>query len=152
MLGKLLVRKKLTIAVAESCTGGLIADRLTDVSGSSAYFRESVTAYSNTAKVKRLGVPEELIREHGAVSREVAEAMAEGIRKTAGTDIGVSTTGIAGPDGGSAEKPVGLVWIGYSDERGTTALRFQYGSDRRRVKERAAAAAMELVRRKVKKR
>jgi len=149
VVGNLLRRKKLTVAVAESCTGGLIADLLTDVSGSSEYFREGIVAYSNGTKIRRLGVPEELIRLHGAVSREVAEAMASGIRSMAGTDLGVSVTGIAGPTGGSASKPVGLVWIGYSNSAGTTALRFQFGSDRRRIKERAASAALELVRRKV---
>lgn len=152
VLGNLLIRKKLTLAVAESCTGGLIGDRLTDVSGSSFYLKEDIVAYSNEAKIRLLGIRPDLIKEHGAVSREVAEAMAEGVRRGAGTDIGISTTGIAGPTGGNVAKPVGLVWIGYSDSAETTAIRFQYGSDRRRVKERAATAAMELVRRKLLKR
>jgi nicotinamide-nucleotide amidase len=149
VVGRLLTERRLTIAVAESCTGGLIADRITNVSGSSNYFERAVVAYSNRSKVELLGVPEALIQAHGAVSREVAEAMASGIRRTAQTDIGVSTTGIAGPTGGSAEKPVGLVWIGYADSGGSCALRFQFGDVRRNVKERAAQAALELVRRRL---
>jgi nicotinamide-nucleotide amidase len=149
VVGKLLARRRLMIAVAESCTGGLIADMLTNVSGSSAYFERGVIAYSNSAKTALLGVWEGVIREHGAVSREVAEQMASGIRANAGTAIGLSTTGIAGPAGATPGKPVGLVWIGYSDAESTLAIRFQFGNDRRRVKERAAAAALELVRRKV---
>lgn len=149
VVGRLLTERRLTIAVAESCTGGLIADRITNVSGSSNYFERGVVVYSNRSKVELLGVPELLIQAHGAVSREVAEAMAAGIRRTAQTDIGVSTTGIAGPTGGRAEKPVGLVWIGYADSGGSFALRFQFGDVRRNVKERAAQAALELVRRRL---
>ncbi len=148
-LGKILASRKLTIAVAESCTGGLIAHRLTNVSGSSAYVERAVVAYSNTAKSALLGVSPDLIREHGAVSRQVAEAMATGVRRTAGTNIGLSTTGIAGPTGGSPEKPVGLVWIGFADDSTAFAMRFQFGEDRLLIKERAAQAALELVRRKV---
>jgi len=149
IVGKILTEKKLTLAVAESCTGGLITDRITNVSGSSNYFERGVIAYSNQSKVEILGVPEELIRRHGAVSSEVAKAMAEGARKIARVDIGLSTTGIAGPTGGSPEKPVGLVWIGYADKTETIAQKFNFGDDRRRVKERAAQAALELVRRKL---
>lgn len=149
VLGRLLAERKLTIAVAESCTGGLIADRITNVSGSSNYFERGVVTYSNRSKIELLGVPEELIKTHGAVSREVAEAMAVGVRRLAGTDIGISTTGIAGPTGGTPEKPVGLVWIGYSDAEGTLALKFNFGNHRLRTKERASQAALELVRRKV---
>ncbi len=148
-LGRILTEKELTIAVAESCTGGLVTDRLTDVSGSSNYFRQGVVAYSNESKIQLLGVPEELIATHGAVSKEVAEAMAAGVRTVAGTDIGLSTTGIAGPTGGSISKPVGLVWIGYSDKETTLALKFNLGDNRRRTKERAAQAALELVRRRL---
>ncbi len=149
VLGRVLASGGLTIAVAESCTGGLIADRLTNVSGSSAYFERGVIAYSNRAKIEVLGVPEEIIRQHGAVSSEVAKAMAAGIRERARTHIGLSTTGIAGPTGGTAEKPVGLVWIGYADEHGVLALKFNFGSDRVLIKQRASQAALELVRRKV---
>ncbi|MGA3243359.1 MAG: competence/damage-inducible protein A [Bacteroidota bacterium] len=149
VIGKLLLEHHLTLAVAESCTGGLISDRITNVPGSSSYFDRSYITYSNDAKLADLGVPSALIQQHGAVSREVAEAMAEGARRKSNTDIGLSTTGIAGPTGGSAEKPVGLVWVGYSDRSGTLALRFTLGDERRRIKERAAQAALELLRRKL---
>ena len=149
IVGKLLLERHLTIAVAESCTGGLIADRITNVPGSSAYFERSYVTYSNKSKLADLGVAGSLLASHGAVSREVAEAMAGGVRLKANSDIGISTTGIAGPGGGSAEKPVGLVWIGYSDRSDTLALQFNFGDDRRRTKERAAQAALELVRKKL---
>ncbi|MEK6571694.1 MAG: nicotinamide-nucleotide amidohydrolase family protein, partial [Bacteroidota bacterium] len=149
VIGRMLNERKLTIAVAESCTGGLITDKITDVSGSSSYFERGVIAYSNRSKIEILKVSKELIEKHGAVSNEVAKAMAEGVRQIAGADIGISTTGIAGPTGGTPEKPVGLVWIAYSDRNETLALKFNLGDDRRRVKERAAQAALELVRRKL---
>jgi nicotinamide-nucleotide amidase len=149
VVGMIVSDRKLTIAVAESCTGGLITDLITNVSGSSTYFERGVVVYSDKSKTDLLGVSPELIIAHGAVSKQVAEAMAIGVRNLARTDIGLSTTGIAGPTGGSPEKPVGLVWIAYADSAGTVALRFNFGDDRRRVKERAAAAALELVRRKV---
>ena len=148
-IGKLLSERKMTLAVAESCTGGLIADRMTNVSGCSGYFERGIITYSNKSKMDELGVPSELISQHGAVSREVAEAMALGIRSASHTDIGISTTGIAGPTGGSSEKPIGLVWIGYSDQETTFALDFHFGGERRIIKERAAQAALELVRRKI---
>jgi nicotinamide-nucleotide amidase len=148
-VGRLLTERGLTIAVAESCTGGLIADSITNISGSSAYFERGVVCYSNRSKTELLGVPEALIQAHGAVSSEVAEAMAAGIRHAAGTSIGISTTGIAGPTGGTPTKPVGLVWIGYADSEGVFALKFNFGDDRLRTKERAAQAALELVRRKL---
>ena len=149
VIGRLLLERHLTLAVAESCTGGLISDRITNVPGSSSYFDRSYITYSNDAKLADLGVPSAIIQKHGAVSREVAEAMAEGARTKSNTDIGLSTTGIAGPTGGSPEKPVGLVWVGYSDRSGTLALRFTLGDERRRIKERAAQAALELLRRKL---
>jgi nicotinamide-nucleotide amidase len=149
VLGRMLTERKLTIAVAESCTGGLIADKITDVPGSSNYFERGIISYSNQSKIENLGVPKELIEANGAVSSEVAKAMAQGVRQVSGTDIGISTTGIAGPTGGSAEKPIGLVWIGYSDKNETLAVKFNFGDDRRRVKERAAQAALELVRRRL---
>ncbi len=148
-LGAMLARRNLTIAVAESCTGGLIAHRLTNVSGSSAYFERGVVTYSDRSKSALLLVPPELIAAHGAVSREVAESMARGIRSAAGTSIGLSTTGIAGPTGGSPEKPVGTVWVGLADDAGTLALKFGFGEGRARVKERASQAALELVRRRL---
>jgi competence/damage-inducible protein CinA-like protein len=149
VVGKMLTERKLTIAVAESCTGGLIADRITNVPGSSGYFERGVVTYSNESKIAELGVGTSIIEKHGAVSREVAEAMAFGIRTKSNTDIGLSTTGIAGPTGGSPEKPVGLVWIGYSDRARTLALRFNFSSDRRSFKERTSQAALDLVRRKL---
>lgn len=149
VVGGILTERGLRIAVAESCTGGRIADRLTNVSGSSAYFERGFIVYSNASKSAEVGVSESLIKEHGAVSREVAEAMAEGVRKVANTDIGLSTTGIAGPTGGTSEKPVGLVWVGYSDKKHTIALRFHYPTERHRFKERTAQAALELLRRKL---
>jgi nicotinamide-nucleotide amidase len=149
VLGRILAERKLTIAVAESCTGGLIANKLTDVSGSSRYVERALVTYSNRSKMELLGVPEALLERVGAVSREVAEAMAAGVRTRSGTDIGLSTTGIAGPTGGTEEKPVGLVWIGYSDGSQTFAKRYLFGEGRTRVKVRASQAALELVRRAV---
>jgi nicotinamide-nucleotide amidase len=149
VLGRLLTERRLRIAVAESCTGGRIADRLTNVSGSSAYFERGIVTYSNASKIELLGVPAVVIERHGAVSREVAEAMARGVRTVAHADIGLSTTGIAGPTGGTADKPVGTVWVGISDDDGTLALRFHLGDGRLRFKERASQAALELVRRRI---
>jgi nicotinamide-nucleotide amidase len=149
VLGRLLISRGIHIAVAESCTGGLIANRITNVSGSSAYFERGIVTYSNKSKVEMLKVPEVLLNEHGAVSQEVAEAMAIGIRRVAGTDIGLSTTGIAGPTGGTGQKPVGLLWIGYADVTESLAVKFQFGDERLRFKERASQAALELVRRKL---
>jgi nicotinamide-nucleotide amidase len=149
VIGTLLKERKLTLAIAESCTGGLIADRTTNISGSSEYFERGMITYSNKSKIQELGVPSDFIKQYGAVSRQVAEAMAFGIRTKSNTDIGISTTGIAGPSGGSAEKPVGLVWIGYSDKDETFALQFNFGGERRILKERAAQAALELVRRRI---
>lgn len=132
--GKLLKDKNLTIAVAESCTGGLITSRLTDVPGSSDYLERAAVTYSNAAKVSLLGVPAEIIEKHGAVSEETARLMAEGVRKMAGTNLGLSSTGIAGPDGGSAEKPVGTVYLAVSDGKETICRRYVYKWDRKRNK------------------
>lgn len=149
VLGSLLTDRKLTVAVAESCTGGLVVHRLTNVPGSSAYVERGVITYSNRSKTELLGVPAELMKSAGAVSSDVAKAMARGIRETARTDIGISTTGIAGPTGGTPEKPIGLVWIGYSDSESTVAISYRLGEQRIRIKERAAQAALELLRRKL---
>ena len=149
VVGKLLVERKLTLALAESFTGGLIADRLTNVPGSSAYFDRAFVVYSDRSKRAELGVPAAWLESHGAVSRETAEAMAFGVRTRSNADIGLSTTGIAGPSGGSPEKPVGLAWIGYSDKDSTLAVRFDFGDGRRRVKERGAQAALEILRKKL---
>ncbi len=149
VLGALLASRRMTIAVAESCTGGRITDRLTNVSGSSAYLERGLVTYSNASKIEMLGVPALMLERHGAVSREIAEAMALGVRSLAHADIGVSTTGIAGPTGGTPDKPVGLVWIGYADGETAVAIKHNFGDGRLRFKERASQAALELVRRKL---
>ncbi|HEY6186415.1 MAG TPA: competence/damage-inducible protein A [Pyrinomonadaceae bacterium] len=138
-----------SLAVAESCTGGLISERLTEVPGSSVYFREGVVAYSNDAKIRSLGVDSELIRQHGAVSAQVAEAMAEGVRQRADTDFGLSVTGIAGPGGGSEEKPVGLVFIALSDDAHTEHRKLMLPGDRHLIRWRASQAALDLLRRRL---
>src|SRR5918995_2050553 len=120
-VGRLLKERGAILALAESCTGGLLAKRLTDVPGSSAYFKEGLVTYSNESKERLLGVPHALIVDHGAVSEPVARAMAEGAREVSGADYGLSVTGVAGPDGGTEEKPVGLVFVGISDARDTSA-------------------------------
>jgi nicotinamide-nucleotide amidase len=147
VVGAILAAGGLTLAVAESCTGGLIAHRLTNVPGSSRYLLAGVVSYSNPSKTSFLGVPEALLAAHGAVSEEVARAMAAGVRSATGASIGLATTGIAGPTGATAGKPVGLVWIGYADARGAFAQRYQLGGTRIRIKERASQAALELLRR-----
>ena len=138
-----------TVSVAESCTGGLIAQRLTDVPGSSKYFIEGVVAYANDAKTRTLGVEPILLLEQGAVSAPVAEAMAEGIRKRAETDFGLSVTGIAGPDGGTEEKPVGTVYIALADERGTEHRKLKLPGDRQLIRWRASQAALDMLRRRL---
>jgi nicotinamide-nucleotide amidase len=138
-----------TLAVAESCTGGLIAQRLTDVPGSSKYFIEGVVAYSNEAKMRTLGVKRALLLKHGAVSAEVAEAMANGVRKRARTDFAVSVTGIAGPGGGTEEKPVGLVYIALADDVQTKSRKLQIPGDRQLIRWRASQAALDLLRRRL---
>lgn len=139
-VGELLLRKKLTVSVVESCTGGLISSKLTDVPGSSAYITLNVVTYANEAKVKVLGVSEELLKKHGAVSEPVAKAMAEGIRRLTGSDIGLGTTGIAGPTGGTPEKPVGLVYIGIADKNGTVVHKVNINPDLPRTEIKAAAS------------
>jgi nicotinamide-nucleotide amidase len=146
VVGKLLSDKGKTIAVAESCTGGLIATKFTNISGSSKYFERGVITYSNRAKIELLGVPKEIIDRYGAVSEQTATLMAEGVRKLAKTDYGLSSTGIAGPTGGTPEKPVGLVYIGFACENGSFAQKFQFGGDRFTNRERAAQAALNMVR------
>lgn len=138
-----------TLAVAESCTGGLIAQRLTEVPGSSKYFVEGIVAYSNDAKKRTLGVEPILLLEHGAVSAPVAEAMAAGVRKRSGTDFGLAITGIAGPDGGSEEKPVGLVYIALSDDVRTEHRKLMIPGDRQLIRWRSSQAALDLLRRRL---
>lgn len=149
VVGRLLRKRRLTLSVAESCTGGLIASKLTDVPGSSDYFLESFTVYSNESKVKLLGVKPATLKKFGAVSRQTAIEMAEGVRKLSGSDIGLSSTGIAGPSGGTKAKPVGLIWIGYSDRNGSFTKEFRFTKDRLRNKERMAKMALEILRRKL---
>jgi nicotinamide-nucleotide amidase len=147
VVGAILAERKLTIAVGESCTGGLIASRLTDVPGSSRYVDRGVVAYSNAAKTELLGVPDEMLKAHGAVSEVVATAMAEGIRSRSRVDIGIGVTGIAGPDGGTAEKPVGMVCIAASAAAGTRIRTFRFVGGREMVKFQASQAALDMVRR-----
>ncbi len=149
VVGRLLREAGKTVSVAESCTGGLIGSRLTDVPGSSSYFIEGVVAYSNEAKVRTLNVPQPTLDEFGAVSAETAAAMAEGIRERAETDFAVSITGIAGPDGGSADKPVGLVYLGFADEAGTKTLKLNLPGDRSLIRWRASQAALDYLRRQL---
>ena len=146
VVGDLLRARTLTIAVAESCTGGLLASRLTDVPGSSDYVERGVVCYSNRAKTELVGVPEEMIREHGAVSEPVAQAMAAGIRARAGTNIGIGITGIAGPGGGSPEKPVGTVAVAVVGDEETRVRTFQFLGGRDMVKFQAAQSALNMTR------
>jgi len=138
-----------TLATAESCTGGLVAHRLTEVPGSSTYFTEGVVAYSNESKTRRLGVPAELIEAHGAVSAEVAEAMAEGVKRRAETDFGLAVTGVAGPGGGTTEKPVGLVYVALADDAHTEHKRLMLPGDRQLIRWRASQFALDLLRRRL---
>ena len=145
-VAKMLRGRKVTVATAESCTGGLLAKLLTDVAGSSAYFLRGWVTYANESKVEELNVSAEVIAEHGAVSEAVAREMAEGARKFAESDFGVGITGVAGPDGGSEEKPVGTVWIGLAHAGGTEARRFVMPGDRKGVRLRAAQMALAMMR------
>ena len=147
VVGRLLVKHQQMLAVAESCTGGLIASRITRIPGSSAYFERGVVTYSNQAKHEILGVPREDLEKFGAVSKPVALAMAKGIRRLAHTDYGLSVTGIAGPTGGSPEKPVGTVWIGFSCAQGTVAQCFLFPGDRHLVQNFSATTALDWLRR-----
>ena len=144
-ISELLKKNKLKIATAESCTGGLIGHTLTNISGSSEYYDRGVISYSNKAKMELLGVSEKLLEKYGAVSKQVAEAMAEGIRIRSQVDIGISTTGIAGPTGGTKDKPVGLVYIGVSTVNKTIVRRFQFHDDRLGNKNSTCKAALEML-------
>ena len=147
VVGKLLIQKNLTISLAESCSGGLVSHRLTNVSGISKCYLCGIVSYSNQAKAELLGVPEELIREKGAVSPEVAREMARGVRKITGTDISLGITGIAGPTGGTREKPVGLVYIALSTQEGEICRRYVFSGDRESIKWKASQTALDLLRR-----
>jgi nicotinamide-nucleotide amidase len=145
-VGRLLAASKQTVATAESCTGGLLGALLTNVPGISAHYLEGIVSYGNAAKMRLLGVPEETLRAHGAVSEPTAQAMAVGCRERSGADLAVSITGIAGPGGGSAEKPVGLVYLGLATSAGCTVHRRQFVGDRDQVRDRAAKTALDLLR------
>lgn len=146
VVGELLVEGGLTVSVAESCTGGLLGDRITNVPGCSRYFRGGVVAYSNELKSELLGIDPELIARDGAVSETVSRAMAGGARERCGSDLAVAITGIAGPDGGTPEKPVGLVYISVADEREVECREFQLPGDREEMKYRTSNVALEMLR------
>jgi nicotinamide-nucleotide amidase len=149
IVGRLLLEQGKTLAVAESCTGGLVASQLTDLPGSSGYLLEGIVAYSNESKLRRLGVSAAALEAHGAVSEPVALEMAVGVREASGADLGVATTGIAGPGGGTPEKPVGTVVIALADADGARARRYQLMRERSRNKELAAQLALEWIRRRL---
>jgi len=149
IVGYWLQMRNATLAVAESCTGGLLAERITSVSGSSRYFLGGAVVYSNNLKTELAGVPAEMIERHGAVSREVAAALAEGIRYRCEATLGVGITGIAGPSGGTAEKPVGLVFHAVAGDRGTEIVQRNFAGDRKRIRRFASTMALDMVRRKL---
>jgi len=139
-----------TLAVAESCTGGLIADRITEVAGSSDYFKLSAVTYANSAKIRILGVNAKTLDTHGAVSEQTAEEMARGVQRIAGATYGLATSGIAGPGGGTVDKPVGTVCIGLATSGAVMARRYHFTFDNRRLNKRIfAATALELLRREL---
>jgi nicotinamide-nucleotide amidase len=148
-LGHALLAAGATVAVAESCTGGLVASRITDVPGASRYFRAGYVTYSNEAKTDLLGVDPQLLAEHGAVSEEVARAMAEGALRRSGADFAAAVTGIAGPGGGTPEKPVGTVYIAVADAQGTEVVHNQWGGSRAQFKQRVSQLTLDLLRRRV---
>ncbi|MEI8389504.1 MAG: nicotinamide-nucleotide amidohydrolase family protein [bacterium] len=147
IIGRLLLEKKLTISIAESCTGGLVSSRLTDISGSSAYIKLNLVTYSNESKIEMLKVPEEILTTYGAVSEQTAAAMAEGAKKLFIADIGVGITGIAGPTGATLTKPIGLVYIGISNGEKTEVLKINANPlwKRRKIKFFASEEALEFL-------
>ncbi len=149
IVGYWLQMRNATLAVAESCTGGLLAERITSVSGSSRYFLGGAVVYSNELKTELAGVPAEMIERHGAVSREVAAALAEGIRYRCESTLGVGITGVAGPTGGTPEKPVGLVFHAVASDSGTEVIQRNFPGDRKRIRQLASTMALDMVRRKL---
>jgi PncC family amidohydrolase len=141
----ILLRDGRTLATAESCTGGLVAHAITEISGSSGYYRGGFVTYANDVKRDQLGVGDELLAAHGAVSAQVARAMAEGARARLGADLGIAVTGVAGPAGGTAEKPVGLTYVAVADAAGVDVRRHHWTGDRSSNKRESAAAALELL-------
>ncbi len=144
-IGELLTKREQTLAIAESLTGGLVTSLITDVPGSSAYLLEGIVAYANESKMERLGVAEDTLIAHGAVSEAVACEMAEGVRSVLGADWGISTTGIAGPTGDTEEKPLGLVYYAVASDGGTVVRREVFPGDRLDVKRASAEAALALL-------
>ncbi|MBI1911828.1 MAG: CinA family protein [Deltaproteobacteria bacterium] len=144
-IGILLKERGLTLAIAESCTGGLLSSMVTDVAGSSEYFMGSVVVYSNDAKKQLLGVKDETLKKYGAVSRPTATEMAQGIKERFGTRVGVSVTGIAGPGGGTPKKPVGTVFIGVSTPKKITVKKFLFKGTRKEIKKQSALQALEML-------
>ncbi|HDL02867.1 MAG TPA: competence/damage-inducible protein A [candidate division Zixibacteria bacterium] len=149
VVGKLLTERNQTVATAESCTAGLLAGKITNIPGSSNYFCQGVVTYSNQSKIDLLGVPKDIIEKHGAVSAETAEAMAAGIKEKANADYGVAVTGIAGPDGGTDEKPVGTVFIAVASSNGVVSAKHSFSKDRKSNRGRSVYAALEMLRRAI---
>lgn len=144
-LGELLTRQKKTIAVAESCTGGLVSNLITNSPGSSVYFLGGITAYNNQAKIDLLKVPEKIIQEEGAVSRACVVSMAQNVKKIFYSDIGIGLTGIAGPNGGSVQKPIGSVYIAVTDGQKTICKFFKFNGDRLEIKQKASETALKMI-------
>ena len=143
-IGNLLREKSWTLSIAESCTGGLICDRITNISGSSDYFMGGMVTYSNESKAEHLGVPLSMIKSHGAVSQQVARRMAQGVRKALHTTFGLSTTGVAGPTGGTKRSPIGRVFIGISDGKRTWVKKLDLKGSRREIKKEAAEKSLQF--------
>lgn len=145
LIGSRLRERGWTLSIAESCTGGLICDRITNVSGSSDYFMGGMVTYSNESKAEHLGIPSATIKRHGAVSPQVARKMAQGVRKAFNTIFGLSTTGVAGPTGGTKRSPIGRVFIGISDGKRTWVRKLDLKGDRREIKEKAAERSLQFL-------
>mgnify|MGYP005835058115 CR=1 FL=1 len=144
VIGDHLRKKGWTLSISESCTGGLVCDRITNVPGSSDYFMGGMVNYSNESKTRHLGVPPDDIKKYGAVSHEVARKMAQGVRRAFGTHFGLSTTGVAGPAGGTKEKPIGLVFIGVSYGKRAWMIKLNLKGSRREIKEKATEKALQF--------
>ena len=145
----MLTEKRKTLAIAESCTGGLVASRITDTSGSSKYFKTGVVTYSDKAKIDLLGISKKKLKKHGAVSKEVALEMANGIKRLSKSDIGMGITGIAGPTGGTKGKPVGLVYVAIATKKGKFVQKCRFTGNRREIKLQSSTTALDLLRRLV---
>jgi len=144
-VGQLLTRQKKTLSVAESCTGGLISNRITNISGSSKYFKAAIVAYSNEVKIQQLKIPSRIIKQNGAVSKEVAILMARNIRKLTKTDIGLGITGVAGPTGATKTKPVGLVYVALATKDNQRFKKFNFKGGRLAIKRKSASSSLKLL-------